>query len=86
MCFRRQIAFLKEAMIKLEERTKQEIESLETDCIAKFEKLKNEKVQIENFYKEEIHKLKVFIIYLVLCVCTHDTCKSNYIINNVDTY
>ena len=56
--YERQIAFLKEATIKLEERAKQEIESLETDYIAKFEKLRNEKVQIENFYKEEIHKLK----------------------------
>ena len=55
-------------MIKLEERTKQEIDSLETDYIAKIEKLRNEKVQVEDFYKEEIHKLKVFIIYLVLCI------------------
>lgn len=37
----------------------QELECLETDYEAKIEKLKNEKMQIETFYKEEIQHLKV---------------------------
>ncbi|XP_076245959.1 fas-binding factor 1 twitchy [Calliopsis andreniformis] len=56
--YERQISFLKEAMIKLEERANQEVELLEADYTTKFEKLKNEKAQMENTYKEEIHDLK----------------------------
>ena len=36
----------------------QELESLETNYEAKIEKLKNNEVQIETFYKEEIQNLK----------------------------
>ncbi|XP_076652658.1 fas-binding factor 1 twitchy [Halictus rubicundus] len=56
--YERQISFLKEGMLKFEERVRQEIEVLETDYIAKLEKLRNEKVQMENLHKEEIHNLK----------------------------
>lgn len=56
---RRQISFLKEATLKLEERAKQEVEVLEVDYTTKFEKLKNDKTQMENLYREEIHNLKV---------------------------
>ncbi|XP_034172521.2 fas-binding factor 1 twitchy isoform X1 [Osmia lignaria lignaria] len=56
--YQRQISFVKEAMMKSEERTRQEIECLETDYMTKLEKLKDEKEQIENQYKEEIHNLK----------------------------
>lgn len=38
----------------------QELEYLETDYEAKIEKLKNERMQIETFYKEEIQNLKVY--------------------------
>lgn len=37
----------------------QELEYLETDYEAKIEKLKNERIQIETSYKEEIQNLKV---------------------------
>lgn len=43
----------------LERRMQQELECLETDYEAKIEKLKNEKMQIETSYKEEIQNLKV---------------------------
>lgn len=59
MIFRRQISFLKDSITKSEERVKHEIEYLETDYITKFEKLRDEKLQLENQYKEEIHNLKV---------------------------
>lgn len=36
----------------------QELESLETNYEAKIEKLKNNEVQIETFYKEEVQNLK----------------------------
>lgn len=39
----------------------QELECLETDYETKIEKLKNEKMQIETLYKEEIQNLKVQI-------------------------
>ncbi|CAL7946036.1 unnamed protein product [Xylocopa violacea] len=56
--YERQISFLKEAIIKSEEKVKQEIECLETDYVTKYEKLKDEKLQAESQYKEEIHNLK----------------------------
>ena len=59
MIFRKQISFLREVITKSEERVKQEIERLEVDYMTKFEKLRNDKLQIENQYKEEIHNLKV---------------------------
>jgi hypothetical protein len=37
----------------------QELECLETDYETKIEKLKNEKLQIETFYKGEIQNMKV---------------------------
>lgn len=37
----------------------QELECLEADYEAKIEKLKNEKVQLETSYKEELQNLKV---------------------------
>lgn len=37
----------------------QELEYLETDYETKIEKLKNERIQTEAFYKEEIQNLKV---------------------------
>lgn len=42
----------------------QELEYLETDYEAKIEKLKNEKMQTETFYKEEIQNLKVQCIHV----------------------
>ncbi|XP_076382404.1 fas-binding factor 1 twitchy isoform X2 [Megalopta genalis] len=56
--YERQISFLKEGMLKFEERVRQEIEVLETDYIVKLEKLRNDKIQMENLHKEEIHNLK----------------------------
>ncbi|XP_078044065.1 fas-binding factor 1 twitchy isoform X2 [Augochlora pura] len=56
--YERQISFLKEGMLKFEERVRQEIEVLETDYIAKLEKLRNDKIQMENLHKEEIYNLK----------------------------
>lgn len=56
---RRQIGFLQERTDTLEKRMQQELECLEADYEAKIEKLKNEKVQIETFYKEEVQNLKV---------------------------
>jgi len=58
---RRQIGFLQERTNTLEKRMQQELECLETDYETKIEKLKNEKLQIETFYKEEIQNLKVEI-------------------------
>lgn len=46
----------------------QELECLETDYEAKIEKLKNEKMQIETFYKEEIQNLKVQIFLTKLYI------------------
>lgn len=57
--FRRQIGFLQERTNILEKRMQQELECLETDYETKIEKLKNEKMQTETFYKEEIQNLKV---------------------------
>ena len=71
MISRKQISFLKEVIIKSEERVKQEIERLEVDYMTKFEKLKNDKLQIENQYQEEIQNLKVkyrLIYYLLYCI------------------
>ncbi|KZC04219.1 hypothetical protein WN55_02108 [Dufourea novaeangliae] len=56
--YERQVSFLKEGILKFEEKTRQDAEILETDYMAKLEKLRNEKVQMENLYKEEIHNLK----------------------------
>lgn len=56
--YKRQIGFLQERTDTLEKRMQQELECLETDYEAKIEKLKNEKMQTETFYKEEIHNLK----------------------------
>nr|XP_012141789.1 PREDICTED: fas-binding factor 1 homolog [Megachile rotundata] len=56
--YQRQIAFVREALMKSEEQTRQEIECLEADYMAKLEKIKDEKQQVENQYKEEIHNLK----------------------------
>lgn len=41
----------------------QELECLETDYETKIEKLKNEKMQVETVYKEEIQNLKVQIFF-----------------------
>ncbi|XP_076220732.1 fas-binding factor 1 twitchy isoform X2 [Nomia melanderi] len=56
--YERQISFLKEGMLKFEERIRQETEVLETNYIAKLEKLRNEKIQMENLHKEEIYNIK----------------------------
>lgn len=56
---RRQIGFLQERTDTLEKRMQQELEYLETDYETKIEKLKNERIQVEAFYKEEIQNLKV---------------------------
>lgn len=60
-------------MMKSEERTRQEIEYLETNYMTKLEKLKDEKEQIENQYKKEIHNLKVtfFIFYINSIICKY---------------
>jgi len=42
----------------MEKKMQQELESLETNYEAKIEKLKNNEVQIETFYKEEVQNLK----------------------------
>ncbi|KAG5330881.1 FBF1 factor, partial [Acromyrmex heyeri] len=49
----RQIGFLQERTDTLEKKMQQELECLETNYEAKIEKLKNNEVQIETFYKEE---------------------------------
>ncbi|XP_026674240.1 protein CROWDED NUCLEI 4-like, partial [Ceratina calcarata] len=56
--YERQISFLKEALLKSEERVKQDMEYLEINCATKLEKLRDEKLQTENQYKKEIHNLK----------------------------
>lgn len=62
-------------MTKLEERVKQEIECLEIDYTTKFDKLKDEKLQIESQYKEEIHNLKVdyLTVYKYICALNNIT-------------
>jgi len=64
---RRQIGFLQERTDTLEKRMQQELECLEADYEAKIEKLKNEKVQIETFYKEELQNLKVNLKGFKIC-------------------
>ncbi|XP_011875456.1 PREDICTED: centrosomal protein of 290 kDa-like isoform X2 [Vollenhovia emeryi] len=56
--YKRQIGFLQERTDTLEKRMQQELECLEADYEAKIEKLRNEKVQMETFYKDELQSLK----------------------------
>lgn len=52
---------MEESINKLEKRFRQQIEEIENDYEKRIEKLSNEKIQQEIYFKEQIENLKVCI-------------------------